>query len=233
MISEDVKVEQNMAKRLIVKLANMLNKFRFLHLKLNENYLEYLKTQVKRSKEKYLTGSQELQNKRKEYLVDLLESKIDLSKLKKALVIGCRDSYEIDLLEKKGIKDVIGIDLFSMDKRIKVMDMHRMKFGNSMFDLVYCSHVLEHAFDYKGVLCEVVRVLKKNGFLFIEVPVNYKTNDADLHDYGCCDNLVRMLQDITKIEKFILKSDIKKGESSNYTGTDISRLFIRINKIVK
>jgi SAM-dependent methyltransferase len=218
--------------RISLKLTNFLNKFKFLYLRLksNQKYSKYLETQQKRSKEKYFTGSRELQKKRKDYLVDLLESKVELSKLENALVIGCRDCYELDLLEKKGIRNVIGIDLFSFDIRIKVMDMHEMKFEENMFDLIYCSHALEHAFDYKKVLQEIIRVLKRNGVLFIEVPVNYETTTADLHDYVNSDNLINLLSHFTNIDKIFVKCDIKKDMDLNFSGTDIARLFLQINK---
>ena len=42
---------------------------------------------------------------------------------------------------------MVGIDLVSPDPDILVMDMHDMSFEDAVFDAVYASHSLEHAYD--------------------------------------------------------------------------------------
>lgn len=49
-------------------------------------------------------------------------------------------------------------------------DISSLAFLSSTFSLIYCYHVLEHVRDHIGVLCEVERVLKPGGVLFIGFP---------------------------------------------------------------
>lgn len=46
-------------------------------------------------------------------------------------------------------------------------DMHKMPFKDASFDIVYCSAVLHHSKDLKGVFSEILRVLKPCGRLFV------------------------------------------------------------------
>ena len=209
----------------------LIQKIKFYLLKKdrNEGYSDYLKLQLQRSQSKKKEVSP-IEKKRKEYLVDLLVNNVVISKIKKSLVVGCRDSYEIDLLQSKGINNVVGIDLQSNDKRIKIMDMHELKFKENVFDLVYCSHSLEHAYDYRIVIQEIARVLKNDGILLIEVPINYETRGSDLHDFQTYDNLITIVSDFVQIQEILLANDIKKGQNNNFCSTDIARLILKISK---
>lgn len=50
-------------------------------------------------------------------------------------------------------------------------DITNMSFTENSFDLIYCSHVLEHVKDEKKALNEIYRVLKENGIAILQVPV--------------------------------------------------------------
>ncbi len=71
-----------------------------------------------------------------------------------------------------------GADYFSIDpgerKAMADMDARDMSFSDSSFDLVICSHVLEHIPDYEKALSEIRRVLKEGGTAFIDVPFTDK-----------------------------------------------------------
>lgn len=65
--------------------------------------------------------------------------------------------------------DVIGDGL--SDKNVDVYsDITRLSFRDNMFDLVICSHVLEHVQDDKKAIAELSRVLKKDGNALVMVP---------------------------------------------------------------
>lgn len=49
-------------------------------------------------------------------------------------------------------------------------DVARMPFGDGHFDRVLCTEVLEHVADDRGVLAEMVRVLRPGGVLAVSVP---------------------------------------------------------------
>lgn len=66
----------------------------------------------------------------------------------------------------------ISIDLedpFAMFK----MDLTNLNFKNFSFDLVICSHVLEHIKEDLIGIKEIYRVLKKNGTALFQIPIGY------------------------------------------------------------
>jgi len=52
------------------------------------------------------------------------------------------------------------------------MDILNIAFQGESFDIVYCSHVLEHIEDDQRAIKELYRVLKSNGWALIVVPIN-------------------------------------------------------------
>ena len=96
---------------------------------------------------------------------------------KTILCLGCGAGEECAYLKSKGAKRVIGVDLSRSlieiaktnfpELEFQVMDMEKLKFANSSFDLVYSSLVLHYVSDWTKVLGEIRRVLKSRGiFLF-------------------------------------------------------------------
>jgi SAM-dependent methyltransferase len=60
-------------------------------------------------------------------------------------------------------------------------DICNMSFADDSFDLVWCSHILEHVTDDHKAMRELRRVMKPNGLAVIQVPVwGAKTNDEVL-----------------------------------------------------
>ncbi|MFZ0456427.1 MAG: methyltransferase domain-containing protein [Ignavibacteriaceae bacterium] len=51
-------------------------------------------------------------------------------------------------------------------------DIQKLPFKNNQFDIIICSHVLEHIPDDKKGMQEILRVLKKNGWAILQVPIN-------------------------------------------------------------
>lgn len=106
------------------------------------------------------------------------------------LCVGCRDSRELNNVKRMcRLKNITGLDLFSEDPRIKVGDMHAMPFDDNSFDVLISVDNLEHAYEPAKALSEFRRVVKKGGFIGIEVPINYTTNETDRHDYKSIENL--------------------------------------------
>jgi SAM-dependent methyltransferase len=60
---------------------------------------------------------------------------------------------------------------------------HHLPFATASFDLVICSHALEHVVELDATLAEIARVLKPTGRLFVSVP----------NGYGVCDSVYRFL----------------------------------------
>ena len=62
-------------------------------------------------------------------------------------------------------------DLFNARAMVK-MDITNIEYPDQSFDVIYCSHVLEHVQDDKKAMREFCRVLKSNGWAILPVPVN-------------------------------------------------------------
>ncbi len=77
-------------------------------------------------------------------------------------------------------KDAIGIDIVKLEGVDVVCNLEEgLPFKDSVFDLVYASHVLEHVHNFIQLMEEIWRVLKPNGKLIIDVPFF-----AHEHAYG-------------------------------------------------
>jgi predicted SAM-dependent methyltransferase len=55
-----------------------------------------------------------------------------------------------------------------------VMDITQIQYPDQMFDIVYCSHVLEHVLEDRKAMSEIRRVLKPQGWVVIVVPIDGK-----------------------------------------------------------
>jgi ubiquinone/menaquinone biosynthesis C-methylase UbiE len=67
-------------------------------------------------------------------------------------------------------------DYFSIDLRLgvakQVMDITHIKYADNFFDLIICSHVLEHVIDDKKAMDEFYRVLKPGGLAILQTPLS-------------------------------------------------------------
>jgi len=98
-----------------------------------------------------------------------------------ANMIKMGDSYQfLDIAPavhlKKFIKSFPFIKYRSMDLYMEdvddKMDITNMDlYESNMFDIILCSHVLEHIQEDKKAISEIYRVLKPNGFAIIMVPI--------------------------------------------------------------
>lgn len=66
--------------------------------------------------------------------------------------------------------DYVSTDLRARGVRV-FADITSMPFGDECFDAVLCSHVLEHIEDEQTALRELVRVLSRDGWAVLDVPV--------------------------------------------------------------
>ena len=52
-------------------------------------------------------------------------------------------------------------------------DLTNLTFDDAAFDVVFCSHVLEHIEDDRKAMSEIYRVMRRGGFAIIDVPIDY------------------------------------------------------------
>ena len=189
----------------------------------NKGHMEYLNIQLCRT----LSKKNDKTSRKYIYLIDKLKEKVDFSNLK-ILCIGCRNMREINYFRSKGARKVVGIDLFSENKEIIIMDMHNMNFTDNTFDVIFSCHSLEHAKEPKKVILELVRVAKNNSIFVIEVPVNYETRGADLQDFKSLQNLKEIFKPY--IREVLFEEYLTKKSQNNFAGTDIIRIIFKISK---
>lgn len=101
----------------------------------------------------------------------------------RVLCVGCRNKKELELWKATGAHTVVGIDLFAEDGDILVMDMHHMTFKDNSFDLIYSCHSFEHSLHPEKAAKEFLRVARNGGYVAIEVPTNFQTDNIDIHDF--------------------------------------------------
>lgn len=82
--------------------------------------------------------------------------------------------------ELPGSTDVT-IDLSPVRRPSVLADLTRLPFGAESFDVIYCSHVLEHVPDDRGAMRELRRVLSPKGWAILQVPIGF-TDRATYED---------------------------------------------------
>lgn len=76
-----------------------------------------------------------------------------------------------------------GVDYVSADlaarKAMVCADVTNLPFRANEFDVIYCSHVLEHVPDDRKAMSEFCRVLRPNGWAILQVPLRGQTTFED------------------------------------------------------
>lgn len=92
--------------------------------------------------------------------------------------IGKRGVFNI---EEHGHR-VMYVNISSRKKPTILADAAALPFRENSFDVIVCSEVLEHVYDYRSLLEESLRVLKPQGLLLATVPFMYPQH-PDPMDY--------------------------------------------------
>lgn len=79
--------------------------------------------------------------------------------------------------------DYVTADLYRSNVSVK-MDITDIDFPDEYFDIIYCSHVLEHVLDDTAAMREFYRVMKRGGWAILNVPVRgqHTFEDASIID---------------------------------------------------
>ncbi|WGV27610.1 class I SAM-dependent methyltransferase [Halotia branconii] len=101
----------------------------------------------------------------------------DLNK-KKMLHIAPEYSFQ-RRLERMNTIDYLTADISKPSATVK-MDITDIRYPDNTFDVIYCSHVLEHVLDDKKAMRELHRVLTNKGWAVLQVPIiNLETTYED------------------------------------------------------
>lgn len=114
--------------------------------------------------------------------MDFMFGKIDGS-ARALLDVGCGRGFFLEVAEEKGY-EITGCDLLCDLERIEgkcvKCNAEELPFSNGSFDIVTCSHMLEHVRDLKKAVSELKRVAKKQ--IIVTVPCQkYYRYTVDLH----------------------------------------------------
>ncbi len=96
---------------------------------------------------------------------------------KKMLHVAPEYFFESILKERLG-ESYITADLSDSRAMVK-MDIISIQYPDESFDVIYCSHVLEHVQDDRLAMREFYRVLKKNGWAILLVPISAEVTFED------------------------------------------------------
>ena len=73
--------------------------------------------------------------------------------------------------------EYLSVDL-DKTKAMRREDITDLTFADETFDMIFCSHVLEHIEDDHKAMTELVRVLKHDGLAIIHVPIDLYREDT-------------------------------------------------------
>jgi hypothetical protein len=82
------------------------------------------------------------------------------------------------LLRKAAGRGYLSADL-DESRAMVCMDITGIDFPDASFDVIFCNHVLEHVDDDRKAMRELYRVLKKNGWAILMVPVTAEKTIED------------------------------------------------------
>lgn len=98
-------------------------------------------------------------------------------KARRILHVAPERCLEYRLKERLG-NGYITADLLNPHVMVK-MDITDIPYPNESFDVIYCSHVLEHVPDDKRAMKECYRVLKRDGWAILLTPITTKVTFED------------------------------------------------------
>ncbi len=123
-------------------------------------------------------NSQSLDCKHEEFLQKFKKTdKYTLPENSRVLDVGCGQGVALELFKKERFS-AVGITINSEDVsvcrqkgyEVYEMDQSFLEFNNEEFDFIWCRHCLQHSIFPYFTLTELFRVLKRKGYLYIEVP---------------------------------------------------------------
>lgn len=161
---------------------------------------------------------------RSEFAISMIKELCNISKFYNVLDVGSnRGSFLKKFHEENESANLVGIEPDSKLKEdytsnlfIKLINdrVENVKLENSLFDLVHCSHTLEHLSDPVSTLSQIKKSMKPDGLLFVEVPnlfcidnkKNFEEFFIDKHLYHYTEKTIQHTLSIVGFE--ILKKSV-------------------------
>ena len=96
------------------------------------------------------------------------------------LCIGARTGQEVVALQRMGHNNVVGIDLVESLPYVIKGDMHGLPFDDNSFDVIF-SNIFDHAVYPKKFISEIERVLKIDGFCYLQFQYDVNQDEFTEH----------------------------------------------------
>ena len=171
-----------------------------------DKYLEFQKEKTldKTRRSKWLNEEWEEKTKYFTKIFDELFKEIKFKKSSNCLCIGARTGQEVFALKKLGYT-AIGIDIVECKPLVELGDMHNLKYKDQTFDFVF-SNILDHSLYPKKSISEIERVLKNNGYCFLQITVGEATDMYGVTEIKSDSGIIKLF----KNSEIIFTRNIKK-----------------------
>ncbi len=141
-------------------------------------------------------------------------------------------------IQARNNSDYLSIDI-DPSMAMQAENLEKMSFSDNQFDLIICSHVLEHVKNDKLAIAEIFRVTKKNGIAIISVPIDI--HRAETYE----DENIKSPEDRTKhfwyqdhLRLYGLDFPNKLGSAgfkvnTHYSDRELRKRFMKLHGLVK
>jgi SAM-dependent methyltransferase len=162
-----------------------------------ENYDQYIKFQKEKTldekrRSKWLNDEWDTKTNFFTKIFSNLFNEIEINQNQNCLCIGARTGQEVHALQKLGFS-AIGIDIVECKPLVEVGDMHNLKYNDYSFDFIFCN-ILDHSLYPEKSISEIERVLKTNGYCFLQITVGEATDKYGVTEINSDDGVLKLIK---------------------------------------
>ena len=177
-------------------LKNKNKKKNHWNVKDFENYDDYIRFQKEKTldqsrRSKWLNDEWKTKTDFFNKIFSNLINEINLPNDPNCLCIGARTGQEVYALQNLGFS-AIGIDIVECKPLVEVGDMHNLKYKDDTFDFIFCN-IIDHSLYPEKSISEIERVLKKNGFCFLQITIGEATDKYGVTEINSDDGILKLL----------------------------------------
>lgn len=164
-----------------------------------------------------------------------LQEKTDFFQNKKRLLHIAPEPALAEKFSEQSHINYLSCDLCK-EKAMLQVDITDMQFEDESFDVIYCSHVLEHVIEDKKAMHEFFRVLTPGGWALIMVPLYAESTYEDFNitdpgqrkeHFGQCDHVRRYgLDIIQRLERVEFKVELSYADKM-LDGQELKNVSVR------